>query len=406
MTQVLMALADVHEPIRVMRIIARLNVGGPAIHVSLLSADLQDHLFRTILVTGVIGSDEADMGYLARDLGVEPIIIPTLQREISLLKDIRTLKRLIQLMREHKPQIVHTHTAKAGLVGRVAAFIAGVPVVVHTFHGHIFYGYFSRFKSEVFVWLERIEAVFSDMILTISEGLRDDLLHYRIASPQKLRVLPLGLHLDPFTESTKLRGRLREEWNISTDIPLIGIIGRLVRIKNHDLFLRAAAIVRDFLPTAEFIIVGGGECQQELKNLASSLGLANAVHFIGWRHDLPSVYSDLNLVVISSINEGTPVSLIEAMAAGVPVVATAVGGIPDLLCYGNFGALVPPQDVNALAQAIIATLQEYNPERTRSAQTYALEQYGFKRLAQDIRSLYQELLMQKGISLPNIPYST
>lgn len=388
------------EPIRVMRVIARLNVGGPAIHVSLLAAGLRDTQFQTTLVTGVLGPDEADMSYLAAERGVEPVIIPTLQREIAPLDDLKTLVRLVRLMRREKPHIVHTHTAKAGLVGRLAARLAGVPVIVHTFHGHVFHGYFSAAKTRLFIWLERAAARLSDLTLTISEGLRDDLIRYRIAPPSRIRVLPLGLNLQPFAESVHLKGRFRGNLGLSTNIRLIGIIGRLVPVKNHRLFLEAARRVYQALPETYFVIVGGGECQPELEALTRELGLTNMVYFAGWRQDLPAIYADLDLVVISSNNEGTPVSLIEAMAAGVPVVSTAVGGVPDLLCQGEMGTLVQPGDADALAAAMIDMLRSPDPARTKVAQRHALEQYGIERLIADIRAVYGDLLAKRGIIVP------
>jgi glycosyltransferase involved in cell wall biosynthesis len=389
--------AERNTPIRVMRIIARLNVGGPAIHVSLLTAGLQDAGFASTLVTGVLGPDEADMSYLARDLGVEPVIIPTLQREIVLFDDLKALIRLVSLMRREKPHVVHTHTAKAGLVGRLAARIAGVPVIVHTFHGHVFHGYFGALKTNMFIWLERAASRLSNLTLTISDRLRHDLIHYRIDTPKRIRVLPLGLNLQSFSDVDALRGGFRHEMNFSTDTRLIGIIGRLVPIKNHHLFLMAAQKVVKALPDVCFVIVGGGECQPELEALTGELGLDNLVRFAGWRQDLPAIYADLDLVVISSNNEGTPVSLIEAMSAGVPVVSTAVGGVPDLLCHGELGLLTPPDDVNALANAMIETLRNPVAGRVEAARRHALAQYGIERLIHDVRNLYLELLAQKGI---------
>jgi glycosyltransferase involved in cell wall biosynthesis len=391
------AVAERHTPIRVMRIIARLNVGGPAIHVSLLTAGLQDAEFTSTLVTGVLGPDEANMSYLAHNLGVEPVIIPTLQREIVLIDDIKTLFRLVKLMRQVRPHVVHTHTAKAGLVGRLAAHLARVPVIVHTFHGHVFHGYFGALKTNVFIWLERAAARLSDVTLTISERLRGDLIHYRIDKPERIRVLPLGLDLQPFADAVALRGIFRREMNFSTDTHLIGIIGRLVPIKNHQLFLMAAQKVAAALPSACFVVVGGGECQPELEALTTELGLDSTVRFVGWRQDLPAIYADLDLVVISSNNEGTPVSLIEAMSAGVPVVSTAVGGVPDLLCHGDLGMLTPPGDVDALANAMIGTIRKPDLSRIETARNYTLNQYGIERLIHDLRSLYLELLAKKGI---------
>jgi glycosyltransferase involved in cell wall biosynthesis len=389
------------DPIRVMRVIARLNVGGPAVHVSLLTAGLNDAEFQSLLVAGQIGEAEGDMGYLARQMGVEPVIIPSLQREISPLADLRALRALIRLMREVRPQIVHTHTAKAGLVGRLAARLTRVPVVIHTFHGHVFHGYFGRIKTQLFLTLERLSAHWTDVVLTVSERLREELIAYRIAPAEKIGVVPLGLPLDQFADLDDERGTLRSELGYSTDTPLVGMIGRLVPIKRHELFLEAARIIAAENPQARFLIVGDGERRAEMEEMAADLGLADAVRFTGWRADLPAIYADLDVVVIASRNEGTPVSIIEAMAAGVPVVSTAVGGVPDLLCEGRFGELVEPEDAAALAGGIRKALRSgKSDQRVDMARQWAYEQYGGARLIDDIRTLYRELLDRKAADQP------
>jgi len=380
------------EPIRVMRIIARLNIGGPAVHVSLLTAGLNDAEFQSLLAAGQIGEAEGDMGYLARQMGVEPVIIPSLQREVSPLADLKALLALVRLMREYRPQIVHTHTAKAGLVGRLAARLTRVPVVIHTFHGHVFHGYFGRAKTWLFLTLERLSAHWTDVILTISECLREELIGYRIAPAGKIRVVPLGLPLDQFSDLDDERGAMRSELVCSTDTPLVGMIGRLVPIKRHELFLEAARVITAENPQVKFLIVGDGERRAELEEMAAELGLADAVRFTGWRADLPVIYADLDVVVIASRNEGTPVSIIEAMAAGVPVVSTAVGGVPDLLCEGKFGELVEPEDAAALAEGIQKALRRGKDDRVDMARQWAYDQYGGARLIDDIRTLYRELL--------------
>lgn len=383
------------EPIRVMRIITRMNIGGPAQHVTLLSADLNDADFHSTLVTGPIGPNEGNMSDFARAHGVEPVFIPQLRREISPLGDQRALIALMRLIRCERPHIVHTHTAKAGFLGRLAAWLCGVPVILHTFHGHVFKGYFSAPKTRLFIALERLTAHLSDVILTVSERLRQELIDLRIAPPSRIRVVSLGLELSPFLQIDALRGRFRSELGLSTDSPLVGIIGRLVPIKNHDLFLEAARHVRECLPNAHFVVIGDGERLSDLHALAEQLGLAKAVSFTGWRSDLPTIYADLDTLVISSRNEGTPVSAIEAMAAGVPIVATQVGGVPDLLQDGALGALVPSDDVGAMAEAIIETLQVPQTQRLTEARAWVLAHYSAERLCEDARTLYRTLLQDK-----------
>ena len=382
-------------PIRVMRIIARLNIGGPAIHVSLLTAGLNDDGFISTLVTGVISETEGDMSDLAADYGINPVIVPSMQREITLLADLRTLFTLIRLMRQARPHIVHTHTAKAGLVGRMAAFLTRVPVIVHTFHGHVFHGYFGALKSRFFIVTEQLVARITDAVITISEGLRAELLDYRIAPPERIHVVPLGLDLARFAAPDVPHGTLRAELGCSPEVPLVGMIGRLVPIKNHELLLDAALLVREALPEVQFVIVGGGERLETLKTIVVDMGLSDTVHFTGWRRDLPAVYADLDVLALTSNNEGTPVSIIEAMAAGVPVVATAVGGVRDVLEEGTLGILVPPKDAVAFGHALIDALT-VPQEHIETARQSALARYDASRLVADMQMIYQNLLGLKG----------
>ncbi len=381
------------RPIRIARLIARLNVGGPAIHVALLSARLGPPDWESTLICGQIGPAEGDMAYYAEQRGVHPVIIPELGRELHPIRDLVTLWKVYRLLRRLKPDVVHTHTAKAGFLGRVAARLAGVPVVVHTFHGHVFHGYFSPAKTRLFLILERLTARLSSAVITLSDGLRDELCDiYHIAPRDKFRVLGLGLDLEPFARAPRRGGTFRAAWGIPAEAPLIGIVGRLVPVKNHDLFLRMAAQLREQRPDARFAIIGDGELRESLERQAAGLGLAGAVIFTGWQHDLPPVYSDLDALVISSLNEGTPVSVIEALTAGCPVVATAVGGLPDLLDRGALGRLTPGGDVAALTQALAETLAA--PPDPAQAQTAMLHRYSIDRLARDLEELYRELLRE------------
>jgi len=383
------------EPIRILRIIARLNIGGPAIHVTLLTEKLGAPTYVSTLVCGNIEAGEGDMQYFAEKHGVTPRLLPELGRSLNPLRDLRTIWQLYKLMREIRPQVVHTHTAKAGFVGRVAAKLAGVPVIVHTFHGHVFQGYFSPLKTQMFIVLERITARMSDTVITLTEGLRRELSEdYRITRKSRITVLPLGLDLDAFARVPRKAGDFRRAHGIAPDVPLIGIVGRLVPIKNHALFLQAALKVRASIPNAVFAIIGDGELRAELEAETARLGLTDSVKFTGWVREVAPVYSDLDVLVISSLNEGTPVSVIEALAARCPVVTTAVGGLPDLLDRGALGALVPTEDVDALAAAITGAITD--PPDTERAQRLMLDRYGIDRLVKDLDELYRGLLAKKG----------
>lgn len=383
-----------NRPIKILRIIARLNIGGPAIHVSLLTAKLNDSEYQSMLVSGSIEEGEGDMSYYAEQHGVTPVIVPELSRSLNPLRDIRTLWQLWRVIRREKPDVVHTHTAKAGFVGRWAAKLAGVPVIVHTFHGHVFEGYFGPRKTQMFIWLEQITSRISDTILTLTEGLRRELADkYRVARAERITVLPLGLDLQPFADTPRKSGVFRQAWNIPSDVPLVGISGRFVPVKNHALFLDAAAQIHAQRPDVRFVMIGDGELRAEVETQIDQLGLREAVIITGWQRDLTTAYADMDVFVISSVNEGTPVTIIEALSAGCPVVATRVGGLPDLLEGGRFGTLTPSGDRDALAAGILATLD--TPPDTTDAQRAMLNRYGIDRLADDLRALYRALLSKK-----------
>jgi glycosyltransferase involved in cell wall biosynthesis len=396
-----------HPRIKLVRVFSRLNVGGPSIHVILLTAGLNPARFASTLLVGREGSREGDMRYLAELHKVVPVVVPFLGRDISIWNDIRSTLALWRFMRRERPGIVHTHTSKAGFSGRIAAFLAGVPVVVHTFHGHVFHGYFGTVKTALFVLLERWLAWRSDAIVTVSERLKQDLVRRRIAPAEKIRVIELGLDLRLFSPGQGRSGELRSEFKIPAGNLLAGIVGRLVPIKDHRTFLQAASIVCRDKPNIEFAVVGDGELRTQLECQARGLGLQNRVHFTGWRRDLPAVYSDLDFVVLSSRNEGTPVSLIEASAAGKPVVATRVGGVPDFIVDNWNGLLVDPGDATALAAAMLRIIEDPASAAERAARSREMvrDRFSATRLFQDIDRLYSGLMAQKGFLLQEVSRS-
>jgi glycosyltransferase involved in cell wall biosynthesis len=381
---------DAVRPIRILRIIARLNIGGPAIHVALLTERMGPPDYESLLVCGNIDEAEGDMAYFARERGVEPVIVPALGPALNPIGDLRTIWTLYRLMRRYRPDVVHTHTAKAGFTGRVAAWLAGVPVIVHTFHGHVFRGYFSPAKTKLFLLLERLTARMSDAVITLTEALKSEIAdEFHVTSRDRIVVLPLGFDLTPFLSAERKNGAFRRAWHIPDDALLIGIVGRMVPVKNHALFLEAAAQVRAARPDAKFALVGDGELRAEIEAKVDALGLRDAVVFTGWQRDLAPVYADLDALVISSVNEGTPVSVIEALATGCPVVTTPVGGLPDLLEHGRLGTLVQSGDAGALAAALLA------PPAQTDARQLMHERYSVDRLVRDLDTLYRELLRKK-----------
>lgn len=377
---------------KIMLVVARLNVGGVALNVIQMAEALQALPdCDVLLVNGQIGEQEGDMQYLADAAGIPQVVVPSLGRELSPWRDVRTLWTLWRLMRRYQPDVVHTHTAKAGFVGRVAAWLARVPVRVHTFHGHVFSGYFSPRKTQFFLWLERLSATISTRILTLSDALKTELSQtYRVAPPNKLVVIPLGLQLH--NSSTPLTD-FRQQWQLPSDAPMIAVVGRLVPIKNHDLFLRAAQMVHQQRPDVHFVIVGDGEMRPHIERQIAALQLADVVTITGWVSEISAVYQMVDVVTITSDNEGTPVSLIEAIAQQVPVVSTDVGGVRDLFAPDLFGQLVPPQDAQALADQWLATLD--SPPDMSAAQQRILATYDIQPVAQQHLRLYRQLASGK-----------
>ncbi len=384
------------RPIKVMHVIARLNIGGAALYVIQLTASLGAPDFDSQLVCGVVGKDEGDMRYIADQKGLPVTVIPSLGREISPIGDLATIYKLWRLMRRERPDVVHTHTAKAGFVGRVAARLAGVPVVVHTFHGHVFAGYFGPTKTRLFLVLERFSARLSTAIITLSAALKRELTDgYHITQADHVEVIELGFECGDLAALPRHQGTFRAQHGIPEGAPLVGIVGRLVPIKNHDLFLKAAQLVVRQIPDAYFAVVGDGERRTELVGLARSLDIADRVRFTGWIIDILPVYSTLDALALTSRNEGLPVSLIEALAAGVPVVSTAVGGVADLLDGGRLGAIVPLDDAEALARALIAALTDPACQVTDTVRAEIAERYGIRRSVDRVGTLYRRLLQKQ-----------
>lgn len=385
---------------KILRIIARLNVGGPAIHTILLTQALNDGYFKSILVTGRAGVDEKDMGYLAGEKGVEPLIIPELERKISPVKDILALWKIYLIMRREKPDIVHTHTAKAGALGRTAAILAGVPVRIHTFHGHIFEGYFNNFSAGVFLFIERFLAFFSKYIVVVSEAQKEEIVRkYKIAKEEKVKVVPLGLELDVFSSIESRNGKLRSELGIGNDCVLIGIIGRLVPVKNHRMFLDACRRLFDLAGGLDIrcVVIGDGEERGRLEGYAGELGIQEEVVFTGWKKEMADAYADLDIVALTSLNEGTPVALIEALASGRPVVSTDVGGVKDVVEGGINGYLVAPEDISDFAKRLfeLAGDPKKRDEFGRNGRKKVLQKYSKERLVKDIKVLYEEALRKR-----------
>ncbi|HEV2369348.1 MAG TPA: glycosyltransferase [Acidimicrobiales bacterium] len=367
------------------RAITRLNVGGPARQALLLTRRLRGD-FPTTLVTGTPPPEEGELS----DPEVLPVRVP-LVRPVRPATDVGAYRRLRAVLAETRPVIVHTHMAKAGLLGRQAAVSArSRPRIVHTFHGHVLEGYFSGPVTRAFVALERRMAARTDVLVAVSDRTRDDLLELGIGRPDQYRVIPLGLDLDAHLQVDQPSSRLRAALGVDAEVPLVGALGRLVPIKDVETLL--SAVQR--LPGVHLAVLGDGPLRSALEAAGQRLGVSGRVHFAGWWRDIPAAMADLDVVVLSSRNEGTPVSLIEAAACAVPVVATDVGGVATVVEEGKTGYLVPAGEPDALAERIGRLLGDRGL-RTRMGNTARAEvapRFGADRLVDDIRALYRELL--------------
>lgn len=386
------------EPIRILRVIARLNVGGPALHVSYLTRHLAERGYETTLVAGTVGEGEGSMEYVARSQGVEPIYIPQLQREISPLPDVDAVLKLRDIIRGQRPHILHTHTAKAGALGRTAAALAGdarPSVVVHTFHGHVLRGYFSPAVTNVFRVLERELAKQTDALIAVSPQVRDDLVELGVAPPGKISVVRLGLDLATRVAAADgARETMRADLDLGQETFVVGWLGRMTEIKRTDVLLRAFAKLRERVPDSALLLVGDGPLRANLEAYAAELGVMGSCRFTGYREDVGTIYAGVDAVALTSANEGTPVSIIEAQAAGRPVVSTDVGGVRDVVVDRTTGYLVPDADVDAVSDALhdLARDAALRQEMGDAGRARVGSRYAVPRLVDDIDRLYRTLL--------------
>jgi glycosyltransferase involved in cell wall biosynthesis len=357
--------------------------------------------FETRLLFGQLGAGEGDMSYLASS-ALDLRRIDTLRRPIAPLDDLRALRAVLAEMRAFRPDIVHTHMAKAGTVGRLAAWIYNRSIarerrarVVHTYHGHVLEGYFSPVTTRVFVGMERALAHVTDRIVAISPTIRDELVtEQRIGRSEQYRVVPLGFDLSALaTIDDRQRAEARRSLDLSPAAHVVVTVGRLTAIKQHALFLDVARLVADRDSAATFLIAGDGELRAALENAARGLGLESRVRFLGWRRDLATIYAAGDVFLLTSRNEGTPVALIESLAAGTPGVSTDVGGVRDVLGSREVGLVAPFGDARQLADHVVALLAD--PARARAmgerGRQHAIARYQIDRLVDDIDALYREL---------------
>lgn len=405
---------------RVLRIINRFNLGGPTHNAAYLTRYLPDD-YETLLVGGSQEATEEGSHHILRDLGVEPMILPELQREVAPWRDRGAYTRIKKLIKEFKPDIVHTHAAKAGAVGRMAAADLGVKVIVHTFHGHVFHSYFGPVRTALYKNIERFLARRSSKIVAISEKQKTELVdEHRITTAEKVHVIPLGFDLSRFqSEQEAKRALFRKVYGIAEDEIAIGIVGRLVPIKNHDLFLDVIARVSERTGRKiRAFIVGDGEERERLQNRVNELGLSQVtgpyfnghgfghgvngrpmveratITFTSWIKEVDIVNAGVDIVMLTSLNEGTPVSLIEAQAANKPIISTRVGGIENVVIPGQTALLRESGDTAGLEADLIRLLENDTLRRAmgQGGWAHVSERFHYSRLVQDMDDLYRSLL--------------
>ena len=392
-------------PLCVVRVIARLNIGGPARHVAVLDGGLRARGYRTLLLHGEPESAEGSLAHLVTDQNLPVSRVATLRRRVSPWNDLKAFYAVARTIFETRPDIVHKHTAKAGALGRLAAILYNATrsrsqrcLVVHTYHGTVFHGYFGWLASLCLRIVERTIGYGTDRIAVVSDQQRHELVEaLRVVPATKVTVIPLGLDLEPFLAVDESSPTLRTGLGLTDGVLVLGFVGRFVPIKDLATLIRAFSLVKNDVPDATLLLAGDGPLRSQMDTLVTSLGVANAVRFLGWRHDLPALYCTLDIVLLSSLNEGTPVSVIEGMAAGRVVVATDVGGVRDVIEHGRTGLLVPPRQPQALAEAIGSLARDAGARNRmgRNGRQAAVARFRASRLIDDVDRVYRAGLAAK-----------
>lgn len=389
---------------KVLRIINRLNLGGPTYNAAYLSKYMAPE-FETLLVSGMKDESEASSAFITDSLGLKPVYIKNMHRSLNPIQDRKAYKEIVKIIREFKPDIVHTHAAKSGALGRLAAINEGVPVILHTFHGHIFHSYFNPLKTKLFLKIERYLSRKSSKTIAISQKQFEELCYdFNIDKPEKFEIVPLGFDLQRFYEGKEEKRKgFREKYNLSEEDIAIGIIGRLVPVKNHSFFLKAISKLKEQTNKRVIgVIIGDGELKDDIFAEAQKLNLQidaikkpkTDIIFTSWIKDVDFALPGLEIVALTSLNEGTPVSLIEAQAAGVPIVSTRVGGIEDVVKVGETAFLSDKDDVVTFSNHLLNLVE--NVEIRNSFSIKGLEvvenKYHYMRLVNDMKDLYSILL--------------
>lgn len=361
--------------------------------------------YETLLVGGMKDTEEESSEYILDSMNLKPVIIPEMKREINFLADRRALKKIQNLIREYKPDIVCTHASKAGALGRIAAYNEKVPVIVHTFHGHVFHSYFGKAKTEIYKQAERYLAKKTDIIVAISNRQKYELTEvYKICSPEKVKVIPLGFDLEKFRiNRTEKRAKFRNQYRIEEDVIAISIVGRLAPIKNHYFFIQAIKYLKlNSKSKFKAFIVGDGEERGKLMQYCFEQGVGFGTEaadeadliFTSWIKEIDEVYAGCDIAALTSLNEGTPVSLIEAQASGIPVISTDVGGVRDILDYHE--TLFKSDDLHGFSQMLNRMVNDSNLRKTLSEKGgHVFSKFHYTRLVSEMDKIYQEVLNRK-----------
>ena len=394
-------MADIKK-IKILRIINRFNIGGPVYNAILLSAYMPEE-YDTLLIGGLPEKNEENSTYIAEKYGVNPLLISEMQREPNFKNDRKALKKIKEIILAYQPDIVHTHASKAGALGRKAAFDCSVPIVVHTYHGHVFHSYFNWWKTTLFQAIEKRLAKKTTGIIAISELQKNDLaLKYKICKPEKIEIINLGLDLGPFNENkSDNRDKTRAEFGLHDSEIAIAIVGRLAPIKNHDLFLKCASVINEKTSKkVVYFIVGGGEEFTSIEEKVNALKAKGIdIRMTSWIKDINTFNAGMDILCLTSKNEGTPVSLIEAQAAGIPFVSTKVGGIKDIVSENNTGYLVDLNDSDAFIEKLLHLIENENKrqEMSQKGWSFVQEKFQYKTLIAKTDSYYKFLLNQKNL---------
>ena len=390
------------KKIKILRIINRFNIGGPVYNAILLSAYMPEE-YDTLLIGGLPEKNEENSTYIAEKYGVNPLLISEMQREPNFKNDRKALKKIKEIILAYQPDIVHTHASKAGALGRKAAFDCSVPIVVHTYHGHVFHSYFNWWKTTLFQAIEKRLAKKTTGIIAISELQKNDLaLKYKICKPEKIEIINLGLDLGPFNENkSDNRDKTRAEFGLHDSEIAIAIVGRLAPIKNHDLFLKCASVINEKTSKkVVYFIVGGGEEFTSIEEKVNALKAKGIdIRMTSWIKDINTFNAGMDILCLTSKNEGTPVSLIEAQAAGIPFVSTKVGGIKDIVSENNTGYLVDLNDSDAFIEKLLHLIENENKrqEMSQKGWSFVQEKFQYKTLIAKTDSYYKFLLNQKNL---------